>query len=509
MRHVLLTLCLVLCTELQASHDLRIRAEDAEYQANQVLLIGHVEAEHNLGRLSAQRACILSSPEQRQQCSLLQLFDQVEIDLAQGGALKCDRADIHLDAMSGHFRGGASEPFALYSDIRYSSSGKQIPLRISSDLITVQISTDRTPAKPTPQHFLSHLVAQGSVAMHYGDAFQAYSDRAIYRDSDRGTALEDDQLSGMIYLVPEGPTGTCEIRHVRGDHITARLIRIDADRENLFFDRPIGQVFFQDDDGMLDRISFQAEALHWDEAKHLLKLQHEVELRDLGMGAMYAEEEVEVAFDQASEEHEVLWIRAHGPTHLVFEDDEESQPRQLYCFGGGEVDNRSFQVQLKSPREDGVVPHDKQIRYKDAVGEAQADDVTVLYRYVENDLVPTKILIVGNVYMVNHAPFDPKDQTPVLQYAKADAVEYDPEAQEMLLIGKGRRVLFFDKLNNVQVSAPAIRMSRDKVTGKDSVQGIGDVRFRLIGKEMRDLLQPFEKESVASTRAETTQEVGL
>jgi len=399
--------------------------------------------------------------------------------------------------MTGHFRGGQTEPYALYKDIRYSSEGKQIPIEISSQLITVQVTADPYLKSQAPQHYLSHLVAQGDVRMRYDTHFSACADRSIYRDSDRKTAQEDEQLSGMIYLVPEGPKGSCEIRHHRGDHIVARLIRIDADRENLFFDQAEGQVFFQDDDGMLDRISFKADALCWDESKRTLNLKHNVELCDLGMGALFAENEIEVVLTPDSEEHEVQWIRAHGPTHLIFENDSGGSPRQLYSFNGGEIDNRSFQVQLKSPRINGLVPPDQQIRYKDAVGEAQADDVTVLYRYLDGELSAEKILIVGNVYMVNHAPFDPDDQTPVLQYAKADAVEYDPNKQEMLLLGKAKRVLFFDKLNNVQVSAPAIRMSRDQVTGKEAIQGIGDVRFRLIGKEMTELIHAFENKPVA------------
>jgi len=59
-------------------------------------------------------------------------------------------------------------------------------------------------------------------------------------------------------------------------------------------------------------------------------------------------------------------------------------------------------------------------------------------------------------------------------------------------------VLFYDKINNLQVSAPEIKMQRDKQTKKQQFQGIGDVRFHFVEKEYQQLRKRFllEKKSL-------------
>jgi hypothetical protein len=479
-----------------AVSSLAISSDEVEYRDDQIILNGSVNARHALGQLRAGKAALISSPNKGpQHYTQLQLSDSVEVNLSDGGTLLCHQAEINQESMTGYFRGRLGQQ-ARYSDVRYSPSGAYLPLEIQGDLITTQVTA--ASAKGPPSHYsLSSLVAQGAVFLRYTHDFSARADRAIYRDSGGGRGEACDQLTGMIYLVPDGKQGICEVLHGRGDRIRAQLIRIDTEREVLFFDRPIGQVFFEEDDGMLDRIDFSAESLFWDDQKHELSLRQDVRLNDLGMGTVRAEEEVRVGITEASGPHQVKWLKAIGPTHLTLEGEREDEVRQLHCFDGIEIDNRQFQVTLRSPRIGGKVPPGQQIRYRDRVGEVQADEASIHYQLVNSELEVEHITIQGNVYIVNHAPFDPNDQTPVLQYAKADRVDFYPQDQLMILTGEGRRVLFFDKLNNIQVSAPAIRMCRDKVTGKDSFQGVGDVRMRLIGQEMESLLTPFDDSRLA------------
>jgi hypothetical protein len=65
----------------------------------------------------------------------------------------------------------------------------------------------------------------------------------------------------------------------------------------------------------------------------------------------------------------------------------------------------------------------------------------------------------------------------------------------MTLAGvNGNRVLFFDKVNNVQMSAPSLKVRHDSSTQKDSIQGLGDVRFTFIEKELEQLKEHFRLE---------------
>ena len=62
----------------------------------------------------------------------------------------------------------------------------------------------------------------------------------------------------------------------------------------------------------------------------------------------------------------------------------------------------------------------------------------------------------------------------------------------VLYANEEQRVLFYDRLNKVQVSAPAVNIRRDGTTGKEAVQGMGDVRFTFADEERSALLENFD-----------------
>ena len=79
-----------------------------------------------------------------------------------------------------------------------------------------------------------------------------------------------------------------------------------------------------------------------------------------------------------------------------------------------------------------------------------------------------------------------------MQYALADELEYQPHSQEIVLKAQeGNRVLFFDKINGVQMSAPGLKIHHDSMKRKDTVQGIGDVHFTFVEKELEQLKKRF------------------
>lgn len=126
---------------------------------------------------------------------------------------------------------------------------------------------------------------------------------------------------------------------------------------------------------------------------------------------------------------------------------------------------------------------EKQVAYSNELGKIFADHVNIKY--------PDQFILEGNVRILNRHPFYREDGS-ILQYALADRVEYAPETQEMIFTAKeDGRVLFFDKLNDVQISAPAIKMRRDITTNKNTIQGIGEVRFSFLEQEAEQIKKQF------------------
>ncbi|MCC5832403.1 MAG: hypothetical protein JJU12_05100 [Chlamydiales bacterium] len=124
------------------------------------------------------------------------------------------------------------------------------------------------------------------------------------------------------------------------------------------------------------------------------------------------------------------------------------------------------------------------VSYLDERGEAWADEAFVDYVEAEGSIKPTKVRLVDNVKLV----FSEKGQ-----YALADLVTYYPDQQLVILEGKKeKQVLFFDKERDMQLSARQVRAARDPETKRDSIQGVGDVRFVFGQDELFKLKDHFK-----------------
>jgi len=130
-----------------------------------------------------------------------------------------------------------------------------------------------------------------------------------------------------------------------------------------------------------------------------------------------------------------------------------------------------------------------QVTYKGTLGEIYADRAQVDYQEIEGKLEATKVTLFDNVRLVNMG----SEEKPAFQYALADEVYYFPQEQVTVLESKQSKVLFYDKLRDMQLSARTVRAHRDPVTHKESVQGVGDVRFVFGPEELEKIKQRFPK----------------
>lgn len=460
-----------------------IQADRVQYEQERLTLEGHVQLTTDLGQMEAKRGYLTSSPHPRTR--RLQLFDQVKLQLKDLGTLHCQKADLHPHQLEGTFMGGEGEDLVTFQSAFSSSEESWSALQLSSDQLTLH--GGRT---SLGQRFLASLVAQGRVTCEGEEGLQVRADRAIYRYQPEHTWESAPSLGGVVYFTPQASPGVCEVTRNQGDRVRGQLIRMDLEKKNLYFDRPVGTLYFLEKEGPLKRLDFSSTALLWDEKHLLLELQGEVKLEELGMGQLHTEKTIFAQFIMSEGERQLASLETKGLTTLSISLDEELPPYRLTSFSGIHIDHQSLTAFMEAPEGHP----DKQVAFHTPQGTIHADTATLSYRQGVKSLHLERITIHGNVTLANQSLQGSKNSPSVLQYAKADSLEFDPQTQELFLQGKGRRVLFFDKLNHVQVSAPALKMSQDPLTGKQAIQGVGDVRFRLIGQEMKELLAPFEEQ---------------
>lgn len=99
-----------------------------------------------------------------------------------------------------------------------------------------------------------------------------------------------------------------------------------------------------------------------------------------------------------------------------------------------------------------------------------------------------KMTLIDNVQMENLG----SQEDPAEQYALADLVTYFPKENLMIFEGNTNRVLFFDTMRKIELSALAIHAVRDSETNKERIQGKGDVRFLFCMEEQEKLRELFK-----------------
>lgn len=117
-----------------------------------------------------------------------------------------------------------------------------------------------------------------------------------------------------------------------------------------------------------------------------------------------------------------------------------------------------------------------------------AEKADVEYFENEKGVQISKITLTGNVEM-HHVCEEAGEKKE--QYALADRVEYYPEKELIFLkADPEKRVLFFDKIHEITISSQTVKAQKKE--GKESIEGIGDVRLVFKEDELEKLKKRFK-----------------
>lgn len=209
---------------------------------------------------------------------------------------------------------------------------------------------------------------------------------------------------------------------------------------------------------------------------------------EFDLGKIVAEGEMEVQFEVVDGQKRLKEVKSHGKTELIRFDKEQDPILTLVSPGYLHLDHHNQCVELQKD------PDSKeQICYVDCMGKIFADKLELKYGFHNGSVQTSKLEMMGNVRLYNRFPTDKPDQEPNLQYAIADRMQYNPSTKEMTLTSNRKgRVLYFDKLNHLEMSAPALHLQRDPLTKKETLRGEGDVRFSFKKSELEKMNQQIQ-----------------
>lgn len=283
----------------------------------------------------------------------------------------------------------------------------------------------------------------------------------------------------------------CSVINKNGDVIKAQSIVIDTNRHLLTCNKPIGIINLGQIKTFGKQIRFSSEVLTWDDSRQRLTLNDKVKISMDGLGELATNKEIRIDHHSIENQKKIRSIMSLEATELSYTD-EEKNIHKLICQGPLIIDHEHRHIVLESPHDgSGKVLEGMQVLLEDILGDMYADKVKCDYDDSSKSLTPLKITMEGNVKIQNRFDGHVQESGSILQYTLSDFVEYFPQKKEMILTGKnGGRVLFYDKVNNIRMSAPSLKIRRDANSPNGSVQGVGDVRFTFIEREF-DKLRAF------------------
>lgn len=519
MKHLLRSCCslFLLFSSLQAEESSYFQKDDsmvvnsgeAQYDGKEIILVGQVVVQHSLGQISARRLSAQPSgdKDKKSKIGLLKISDHVEIALKGGGELHCEQAEVDFAKMQGVFLGNSEMPDVIYfnkDEVKGEKDGteeKDEKKRVEKpkppfELKSIKMILDlaREPANDTASSktLVKQIQADQDVRVRYNEDYLLLADHAVYQRMPDAKSSFD----GFLTLTVQGTLPNCKMTNLNGDRLSARMIQLNTTERKLWLSQPAGSLYFRREARPVQTLEFLSQDLWWDDQKQTLLLKGEVEVNQNGFLRITTDREFSISQAMENGKRTLRVLNSPENTYISYIDVQKGNTHKIHCPGPLNINHESQEMTLEGLNSSGERDESLQVHIDDVLGEMHADHVHFNYRWENQHLVPGKMVLEGHVRLINRFDGHLEESGSILHYALADRVEFFPEQRELILnSGDGHRVLFFDKVNNVQMSAPSLKVRHDAATNKEFIQGIGDVRFIFIEKELDRLKRNFPEES--------------
>lgn len=456
----------------------------ANYDGKEIILSGEVVVDSEIGKINADHIVLKPESEEKYDHFVyLKMNGNVKMQLKDGGQLLCSSADLDYLQSIGQFTGNLDHDYVVYTESCKVKEDKRMPLVLKAREMSVILDSEKK--------CINEITAHQNVTVNYNHDFVAASDHAVYK-----RFSSSSKMDGQIELYEACQNGLCQLTNRNADLIRASKIQVDTLKRDLHFTCPKGSLYIINQANKKEKLYFQSDVMTWNDHLNLLTLKGDIVIHQQNIIELQGNEEVKIFYFQEDGKKKIKQIESLGETMIAHVDEDKKLVHTLTSYGKTTVDQVRFQTVIESPRlNNGQVVNGKQIYFHDTLGEIYADVATLDYAQINGSIRPEKLTLAGNVQILNRSTVNPEESEAFLQYALADKVQFFPASHEMLMSAtNGEKVLFYDKANQLQISAPAVKITRDGQTKKESIQGIGDVSFSLLNHELEKLKSHFSLE---------------
>lgn len=403
-------------------------SDEVAYEEDSLSLKGNVFIENLLGSFRARSAKLTRSKDASNADFLSGAFkDSVQLQLAEDKTICCELVDVNFAKM--HARLSAGDQPVTYKDSLHN-------IELKSSLLECFWEE-----KPDRQIALKDLIARDSVEISYLKQFTAFADKAHFYKRSRPNS--PNLLHGILELTKTQLGAKCLLK--RGtDEIQSDKILFDTKTRTILFKNPAGTLSEK------RTIAFAADRLIWRPGNQLMVLSNNIEIEDSLIGRVLTKERMEILQDHNHSSFVIDKLRSKGLTHW------KNGPFSLTCDGKISYDAGLHQISAHADRQPlEFFYHQLSIQSMRA-------------RLSSNAKYRLPLYFEDSVFISNYA-----------LSATAEIVEIDPKLETIRLIGRGnKRVLFWDKKKDLQISADEIILSKLPRTAEHKVEGKGRVQLR-------------------------------
>ena len=436
---LVLTALTPLVAEMPSSN---VSSDQAAYDGDILSLEGNVTLNHELGDLHASRAFVHKGKPSLD-FSSVHLQESVSITFKNQGKLFSDEAFLDFQTLKGHITSQDSP--VIYRDETLELFSDSIDLKLMKTENSFDILT---------------LIALDNVHIQDIDGAKLSSDSAEYLKTENQLIARAKSPSAPCRASRE--EGTVDALEIHADLNTSLLTLYSATGK---LTSPFSSENF---------CKFAAEKVLWNDADDELILEKSIALYDRAIGTLIGEKLFKLKQKRIFTERVIQSIETEGFTKLVTTDGQS-----LTTHGTLSIDRDTLVMVCTSP-------HDRQLSYENDELSLFADHARVEFDFHQMELQPDVIYLDGDVRIFS------RDAERPLRKGVADHLIHDPHTRETRLIADGgRRVLFWDDLKNLTLSAPEIIISRDEA-GEETIRGCGKVRFTFTedeGKRIETLMK--------------------
>ncbi len=360
----------------------------------------------------------------------LKLNGNVRIRTADGIALDCEQGEYDCLSQKGVFQGGA-RPAQLFKK-------GESPLHLQARQIYMQLVSE------TQNQQLQTLEALGNVHIYYGE---------IEGEGEKLTYNAPDSLT--LYSISK----PCCLTNKQGKLQAVQVVLSEANK-HMHITQPSGQVTLPEG-GLLN---YQANEAIWEAASTTLHLLGDIHAYHPTLGYLEVDDTLTIQFKDG----QVSQAIAIGDTTLIHVD-EKGRSHTFKNKGRTAADLQSAEILINKQGAE-------QALFQDALGKIYADRVRIQLQKGEKAIEVVEL--EGQVKMYNGFATGVTTEGILDQFILTDKALYFPQNKLITLAAYPKqKVIFFDRLNNLKISANALNVYRDRETNKDAVEGVGKVRF--------------------------------